>query len=165
MKQHIAGHGALGDFFNSKMNSIKMGDTPSVGWLLKGTPDDPSKPGWGGQFVRAWKRPYSRFDRLTTPDDQMEVFGVLELALPLGRQSRRTSPNRSSWSTTSRSSATFRATAREISLLPESRKNLRVHNPQQCTCTRWKDGRDQVRRSCSQVCPASVSEPPALVDR
>ncbi len=61
---HITGHGALGDFFNSKLNSIKMGDTPSVGWLLKGTPDDPSQPGWGGQFVRAWKRPYSGFDRL-----------------------------------------------------------------------------------------------------
>jgi hypothetical protein len=84
VKQHIVGHGALGDFFNSKMNSIKMGDTPSVGWLLHGMPDNPSQPGWGGQFVRAWKRPYSRFDRLTTQDDQMEVFGVLELVLPLG---------------------------------------------------------------------------------
>ncbi|TWU49237.1 DUF1593 domain-containing protein [Rubripirellula reticaptiva] len=84
VRQHIAGHGALGDFFNSKMNSIKMGDTPSVGWLLSGKPEDPSQPGWGGQFVRAWTRPYSRFDRLTTPDDKMEVFGVLELVLPLG---------------------------------------------------------------------------------
>jgi hypothetical protein len=55
-----------------------------VGWLLNGIPDDPSQPGWGGQFVHAWKRPYARFDRLTTPDDQMEVFGVLELVLPLG---------------------------------------------------------------------------------
>lgn len=84
VKRNLAGHGALGDFFNSKMNSIKMGDTPSVGWLLNGTPDDPSQSGWGGQFIRAWKRPWSRFDRLTTPDDQMEVFGVLELVLPLG---------------------------------------------------------------------------------
>lgn len=84
VKQHVVGHGALGDFFNSKMNTIKMGDTPSVGWLLHGMPDDPSQPGWGGQFVRAWTRPYSRFDRLTTPEDQMEVFGVLELVLPLG---------------------------------------------------------------------------------
>ncbi len=84
VKQHIVGHGALGDFFNSKMNSIKMGDTPSVGWLLNGTPNDPSQPGWGGQFVRAWTRPYSQFHRLTTPNDEMEVFGVLELVLPLG---------------------------------------------------------------------------------
>jgi hypothetical protein len=82
--RHVKGHGALGDFFASKKDDIKMGDTPSVAWLLKGTPDDPSKPGWGGQFVRAWERPYVRFDRLTTKEDRMEVFGVLELALPLG---------------------------------------------------------------------------------
>lgn len=84
VKTHIAGHGALGDFFNSKLGTIKMGDTPSVGWLLQGTPQDPSLPSWGGSFVRAEHRPYSRFDRLTTTDDHMEVFGILELALPLG---------------------------------------------------------------------------------
>jgi Cellulose-binding Sde182, nucleoside hydrolase-like domain len=82
--RHIAGKGALGDFFVSKKADIKMGDTPSVGWLLKGTPDDPSQPGWGGRFARAWERPYIRFDRLTTKDDRMEIFGILELTLPLG---------------------------------------------------------------------------------
>ncbi|MFN3150201.1 nucleoside hydrolase-like domain-containing protein [Bremerella sp.] len=84
VKQHIAGHGTLGEFFTSKLNAIKMGDTPSVGWLLKGSPSDPTQPGWGGQFVRAWDRPHSVFNRMTTKDDQMEVFGVLELVLPLG---------------------------------------------------------------------------------
>jgi hypothetical protein len=74
----------LGDFFVGKKADIKMGDTPSVGWLLKGTPDDPSQPGWGGRFVRAWARPYSRFERMTTKADRMEVFGVLELVLPMG---------------------------------------------------------------------------------
>ena len=86
---NIAGKGALGDFFVSKKGYIKMGDTPSVGWLLKGAPDDPSKPGWGGRFVRAWERPYSRFERMTTKGDRMEVFGVLELALPLGDRAPR----------------------------------------------------------------------------
>ena len=84
VSRHIAGKGALGDFFVSKKADIKMGDTPSVGWLLRGAPDDPSKPGWGGRFVRAWRRPYSLVNRLTTKEDRMEVFGVLELALPLG---------------------------------------------------------------------------------
>jgi hypothetical protein len=84
VSQHIAGKGALGDFFVSKKADIKMGDTPSVGWLLKGTPDDPSQPGWGGRFVRAWERPYSRFERMTTKEDRMEVFGVLELVLRMG---------------------------------------------------------------------------------
>lgn len=84
VSRHIAGKGALGDFFVSKKADIKMGDTPSVGWLLKGTPDDPSRPGWGGCFVRAWERPYCCFERMTTKADRMEVFGVLELVFPLG---------------------------------------------------------------------------------
>lgn len=84
VSRHIAGKGALGNFFVSKKADIKMGDTPSVGWLLKGTPDDPSQPGWGGRFVRAWERPYSRFERMTTKEDRIEVFGVLELVLPMG---------------------------------------------------------------------------------
>lgn len=83
--RHVAGHGALGDYFNTHLGgTIKMGDTPSVAWLLKGTPENPSTPGWGGQFVRAWERPYTRFDRLTTKEDCMEAFGILELVLPLG---------------------------------------------------------------------------------
>ena len=46
---HIAGHGALGDFFAGLLKgTIKMGDGPSVGYLLHGTPNDPSRPGWGG---------------------------------------------------------------------------------------------------------------------
>lgn len=84
VKQHIAGKGALGDFFVGKLNDIKMGDTPSVAWLLKGAPEDPSQPGWGGRFVRAWERPYSLVDRLTMESDRMEAFGILELSLSLG---------------------------------------------------------------------------------
>jgi hypothetical protein len=83
--EYIAGTGSLGAFFATRLGGeIKMGDTPSVGWLLKGMPDDPSQPGWGGSFVRAWDRPFYRFDRMSTPEDQMQSFGVLELALPLG---------------------------------------------------------------------------------
>ena len=82
--QHLKGHGALGDFFANKMGDLKMGDTPSVGWLLKGTPENPSQPGWGGQFVRAWERPHSRLERLPTEKDRIEVFGILDLVLPLG---------------------------------------------------------------------------------
>ena len=83
--KHIAGHGVLGDFFNEQLGGmIKMGDTPSVGWLLKGTPEDPSQPGWGGQFVRAWERPHIVFNRLTTSADQIEEFCIFELVLPVG---------------------------------------------------------------------------------
>jgi hypothetical protein len=87
VKQHVAGKGALGEYFNTKLEgTIKMGDTPSVGWLLRGTPEDPSLPSWGGNFVRAWERFYLLLNRLPTEADRMEEFGILELALPLGEE-------------------------------------------------------------------------------
>jgi hypothetical protein len=83
-RQHIAGRGALGEFFNTQLGgTIKMGDTPSVAWLLRGRVNDPTQPGWGGSYVRAWERPHLRLNRLPTLEDRMEVFGILELILPL----------------------------------------------------------------------------------
>src|SRR5437667_11997537 len=73
---HVAGHGALGEFFASLRGGVlKMGDTPSLAWLLHGTPEDPSKPGWGGQFVRIWDGRKSVFDHYTSEADQVEVCG------------------------------------------------------------------------------------------
>ncbi len=81
----IAGHGALGDFFATQLGgTLKMGDSPSVGYLLRGTPEDPRQASWGGRFVRAWERPQVVFRRLTNEDDRIGQFGVFELALPLG---------------------------------------------------------------------------------
>ena len=82
--KHVAGMGALGRFFASQLGgTIKMGDAPSVARLLMGVPDDASQPSWGGRFVRAWNRPFARFERLTTAADRIQQFGVLELVLPL----------------------------------------------------------------------------------
>jgi hypothetical protein len=88
---HVVGRGALGDFFAKGISfdgrvrtAIRMGDTPSVTWLLHGDPTDPTQPGWGGQFVRAWARPHAIFPRLTTAADRIEQFSVFELALPAG---------------------------------------------------------------------------------
>ncbi|WP_182866600.1 nucleoside hydrolase-like domain-containing protein [Rhodopirellula sp. JC639] len=82
--RHIQGQGSLGDFFARQKTDIKMGDSPSVGWLLQGDPHDPMCPGWGGCYVRAWKRPYLRLERMPSESDRIEVFGVFELALPIG---------------------------------------------------------------------------------
>ena len=80
---HVAGRGALGTYFATHLRgTIKMGDTPSVAYLLHGTPDDPTQPSWGGQFVRVWKNRKTSFERLTTAADQAEAFGVVEFALP-----------------------------------------------------------------------------------
>jgi hypothetical protein len=81
----IAGHGALGAYFATHLQgAIKMGDSPTLAWLLRGCPDEPGQPGWGGRFVRAWDRARASFERVTTRDDRMEQFGILELVLPLG---------------------------------------------------------------------------------
>lgn len=50
--RHVKGHGALGDLFHAKKPDIKMGDTPSVLYLLRGPSEDPAAAHWGGAFVR-----------------------------------------------------------------------------------------------------------------
>lgn len=50
---YVRRHGALGDFFFHKKPDIKMGDTPSLLFLLRGDPDDPTAPHWGGAFVKS----------------------------------------------------------------------------------------------------------------
>jgi Protein of unknown function (DUF1593) len=58
VQQHVYGHGALGDFFWSRIRpecgcrDIKMGDTPTVLYLLNGDPSNPEKESWGGRFVK-----------------------------------------------------------------------------------------------------------------
>jgi hypothetical protein len=77
---HALGHGALGNYFAEHLGGvIKMGDTPSVTYLLKGTPELPENPGWGGSFTRVGGLPRSVFRRNTTESDMLEVFEILEL--------------------------------------------------------------------------------------
>lgn len=49
---HVKDHGHLGALFMAKKADIKMGDTPSVLYLLHGNPDHPEGEHWGGAFVR-----------------------------------------------------------------------------------------------------------------
>lgn len=59
VRDHVCGGGALGALFcrlspalgEGSMGRIKMGDTPSVAYLLRGNPDDPAGEHWGGRFV------------------------------------------------------------------------------------------------------------------
>ena len=56
---HAKGRGALGDYLRRHFLSgvLKMGDSPSVGYLLSGASPDPGRGGWGGRFVRVWAGP------------------------------------------------------------------------------------------------------------
>lgn len=51
VEQHVKGHGAMGDLFFRKKRDIKMGDTPSLLYLLCGDTSDPTAPHWGGAFI------------------------------------------------------------------------------------------------------------------
>ena len=82
VETHIQGHGALGEYFSTHLGGvIKMGDTPSVTYMM-GSPENPTRPGWGGRFVRAWDRPKLVLDRHATVEDRIETFGLLEIVLP-----------------------------------------------------------------------------------
>lgn len=58
VEQHVRGHGALGDLFWAKKKDIKMGDTPSLLYLLRGAPDRPDSPHWGGAFRKTDHGPH-----------------------------------------------------------------------------------------------------------
>jgi len=51
-EKNVKGHGHLGQLFMRKKADIKMGDTPSVLYLLHGDPNRPETAHWGGAFVR-----------------------------------------------------------------------------------------------------------------
>jgi hypothetical protein len=83
------------DRFVAKLRVYTISDQDDSGpWLRKefpdlfyiASPEDPRQPGWGGRYVRAWERPCSRLDRMPTKEDRMEIFGILELVLPLGNE-------------------------------------------------------------------------------
>ena len=56
--RHVKGHGALGELFVRKKADIKMGDTPSVLYLLRGNPEDPTAEHWGGAFAATGHGPH-----------------------------------------------------------------------------------------------------------
>ncbi|MEO7414067.1 MAG: DUF1593 domain-containing protein [Opitutaceae bacterium] len=83
--KHVAGHGALGRYFAKWINgSMKMGDSPSVMYVLGKNPEDPTQESWGGSFVRAWERPRVVFNRLTTAEDRVEQYAIVDIELPPG---------------------------------------------------------------------------------
>ncbi len=62
VETHLKDHGALGNLFWEKKKDIKMGDTPSVLYLLYGDPDDPTSDSWGGAYIKDPERAHYYFD-------------------------------------------------------------------------------------------------------
>ena len=51
LDSYARSHGALGNFLVDKLAAIKMGDTPSVLYLLRGDANNPESAHWGGRFA------------------------------------------------------------------------------------------------------------------
>lgn len=76
---YIQGRGAMGkDFINYYKGDIKMGDTPSLAYLMKGNPNNPMGESWGGSFTRINRSSRIVFERNTTTADTVATYSVLE---------------------------------------------------------------------------------------
>gem|GEM_PF-1839741 len=65
------------DFENYYKGEIKMGDTPSLAYLMKGNPDNPMGESWGVSFTRIDRRTRISFERNTTIVDTVATYSVL----------------------------------------------------------------------------------------
>ncbi|WP_455666508.1 nucleoside hydrolase-like domain-containing protein [Phocaeicola sp.] len=75
----IKGAGVLGfDFKNYYDGNVKMGDTPSLLYMMHGNPDDPSGESWGGSFEKMAYSPRTVFHRNTTLQDTVPVYSLIE---------------------------------------------------------------------------------------
>ncbi|MBX2816681.1 MAG: DUF1593 domain-containing protein [Saprospiraceae bacterium] len=78
-RTYIQGHGAMGVAFKDYYNGeIKMGDTPSLMYLLNGNPDDPTGPSWGGSFEKLRHSPYHLFTDQSSVEDTVAAYATLE---------------------------------------------------------------------------------------
>jgi hypothetical protein len=77
---HLRGAGHLGpDFQQYYKGEVKMGDTPSLLYLLDGDPSQPGRESWGGSFEKFTHSPRVVFDRVTTAADTVAFCTLVEL--------------------------------------------------------------------------------------
>lgn len=78
-QQSIQGPGNLGpDFKKYYDGEIKMGDTPSLLYLMNGNPNDPTGESWGGSFEKIKRSSRVIFERNTTLQDSVAFCTVVE---------------------------------------------------------------------------------------
>jgi len=77
--QYIRGAGYMGkDFINYYGGNVKMGDTPSLLYLMDGDPNQPLKESWGGSFEKFNHSARMIFNRNTTLEDTVTVCSIVE---------------------------------------------------------------------------------------
>ncbi|MCM1076165.1 MAG: DUF1593 domain-containing protein [Bacteroides sp.] len=74
--------GHLGPDFKAYYDgNVKMGDSPSLFYMMNGDPSDPESDSWGGRFEKTAQSPRTVFHRMTTGSDTVAVYSVIELRL------------------------------------------------------------------------------------
>lgn len=79
-KNYIDGAGFLGKEYknNRYYGRLKMGDTPSLLYMMDGDPGNPMKESWGGSYVNIDHSKRIVFNRNTSVQDTVPVFSILE---------------------------------------------------------------------------------------
>lgn len=79
-KNYINEAGFLGKDYkdNRYKGNLKMGDTPSLLYMMDGDPENPMRANWGGSYVKFKQSPRLVFDRNTTLRDTVTVFSIVE---------------------------------------------------------------------------------------
>lgn len=75
----MKGRGTMGrDFINYYGGIVKMGDTPSLLYMMHGDPNDPTGESWGGRFAPIRHSSRRVFHRQTSECDTVPVYSVIE---------------------------------------------------------------------------------------
>ncbi|WP_245925484.1 nucleoside hydrolase-like domain-containing protein [Arcticibacter pallidicorallinus] len=80
--KHIEGAGYLGkDFISYYQGEVKMGDTPSLLYMMDGNPDDPTRESWGGSFENFTRSSRIVFNRVSNITDSVAFCTLVEFNL------------------------------------------------------------------------------------
>jgi len=80
--KHILGAGHLGkDFKNYYNGEVKMGDTPSLLYLMDGNPGNPTRESWGGSFENFNRSSRVVLNRVSTVTDTVSFCTLIEFNL------------------------------------------------------------------------------------
>lgn len=80
--KYIASAGNLGkDFKNYYNGNVKMGDTPTLLYMMDGNPNDPTRESWGGSFEKFSHSPRVIYNDITTVKDTLAYCTITEFHL------------------------------------------------------------------------------------
>ena len=76
---YIKGAGVMGEDFSHYYNgNPKLGDTPSLLYMMDGDPSCPNKESWGGSFVKINYSSRVVFKGITTANDTVPIYSIME---------------------------------------------------------------------------------------